>query len=69
MALDPTRMAMPIKVALVAAGAIDGPATQALALGIATAVVAELLAFAIVVPTALISTPLGGPVTGIAKIT
>ncbi len=69
MAMDPTRMANDIASALVAAGAISGAATNALALGIATAIVNELKNHADVLPLpALVAPTGGGPVTGTGSL-
>lgn len=71
MALSAARLSTPIKNALVAAGAIDGAATAALALAIATAVVNEITANAVVTPGLTLIAP-GGlsplPCTGTGTV-
>lgn len=69
MSLDANRLALPIKSALIIAGAANSPATAALALAIATAVVTEITGNAVVVPLGLIAPAGGGPVTGAGTIT
>lgn len=72
MAVNVLRVAGGIKTALVAAGAIDGPATMALAMGIASAVLDELTEHAEVTPgippDGLAAPTGGGPVVGSGKI-
>lgn len=58
-----------IKAALIAAGAANIPATDALALAIATAVVTELTTNGVVPALGLVAPAGGGPVTGAAVIT
>lgn len=67
MALSATRLATPIKNALITSGAADIPATAALALAIATAVVSEITTNA-VVPAGTLTSP-AGAVTGATTVT
>lgn len=66
MSLDASRLAGPIKAAFVAAGALDNAVTQALALALAQAIVNEITAHAVVLPTALVSP--SGNVTGTGTV-
>lgn len=70
MALNPTTLTAGIKAAFIAAGAADNESTNALASGLANAIITEITTNAEVQPTLLIApgglTP--APVTGTGKV-
>lgn len=67
MALSASRLTVPITAALVAAGATPAGAAT-LAGAIAAAVIAEITANAVVLPTLLLSAAPGAPVTGTGTV-
>lgn len=70
MALDPNRLGSNISILIQSAMQPDPSGqTDKFGLAIATAIIAELLANAVVIPTALVAPPSGGPVTGQGSVT
>lgn len=67
--LNPARLSVPLKDALVTSGAADGAPTLALALAMATSITTEILGFAVVSPVAgIVASAGGGPLIGTLSI-
>lgn len=72
MPLSSSRLSLAIKTGMLAnpnSYAVDNPALTAMCDEIAAAVVAEIVANALVLPTLLVAPPSGGPVTGTGIVT
>ena len=66
--LDADRLKVPLRAALISAGAADITKTTVFATDLATAIVSEISTFASIPGTGFVAPPAGGPVTGASTV-